>query len=177
MCYLLSSRSNDFFNYVPCPRSCSLRENHPYTIKAGNTRATRTLVFVETKFIDIFIGFIHYVCHRLVHLGNIFYCYYGIGNWPNVADLEIPKKKLWVHLINIFSLQGVWVQNISLSWWNGTSKSAFPWQQFSRRRFQVPIGCPCAIWSRSVENPGSRSRANNQTIKQPNNGRQTQIIV
>ncbi len=41
-----NSKSFCFFMYVPCSRSCSLRENHHYTIKAGNTRATRTLVFL-----------------------------------------------------------------------------------------------------------------------------------
>ncbi len=41
-----SVRPSIFFNYVPCPRSCSLRENHHYAIKAGNTRATRTLVLL-----------------------------------------------------------------------------------------------------------------------------------
>ncbi len=43
---------------------------------------------------------------------------------------------------------------------------------FSRHRSRTPMDCPCAIWSRSVENPGRRSRTNNQT-----NERQTQIIV
>ena len=33
--------------HVPCPRCCSLCEKHHYTIKAGDTRATRTLVISE----------------------------------------------------------------------------------------------------------------------------------
>ncbi len=36
----------------------------------------------------------------------------------------------------------------------------------SRRCPLAPIDCLCAIWSRLVENPGSRSRTNNQTTKQ-----------
>ena len=43
-CQNLMIRNNNFSKYIPFPRSCSLRENHHYTIKAGNTRATRTLV-------------------------------------------------------------------------------------------------------------------------------------
>ncbi len=31
---------------VPCPRCCSLCEKHHYTIKAGDTGATRTLVSI-----------------------------------------------------------------------------------------------------------------------------------
>ncbi len=42
----------------------------------------------------------------------------------------------------------------------------------SRGHPLAPIDYPCAIWLRSVESRGSRSRTNKRT-----NGRQTQIIV
>ncbi len=37
---------------VPCPRCCSLCEKHHYTIKAGDTGATRTLVCFSTMYIS-----------------------------------------------------------------------------------------------------------------------------
>ena len=83
---------------------------------------------------------------------------------------------------------------MKLVWWSRVHHEKFstigsisePWENFLisittdgnfqipflRRRFRALRDCLCAIWSRSVENPGSRSRTNKQT-----NRRQTQIIV
>ncbi len=54
---------NTFFKYIPCSRNCSLRENYHYTIKAGNTRATRTLVIFimqqySIDFYDVVNGYL-----------------------------------------------------------------------------------------------------------------------
>ncbi len=43
--FTLSARARYVPFPVPCSRCCSLWEKHHYTIKAGDTGATRTLVF------------------------------------------------------------------------------------------------------------------------------------
>ncbi len=55
---------------------------------------------------------------------------------------------------------------ISQLWENYLISMVTDWNlriPISRRYFRGSIDCPCAIWSRSVENPGSRSRTNKRT--------------
>ena len=98
--------------HVPCPECCSLCEKHYYTIQAGDTRATRTLVPLDlygalAQILTILIGFSSMCVPLQSHFGNM-----------NVEWIYWMIFSL--NFINLLSYCSIWVmghKNMSLRPW------------------------------------------------------------